>query len=75
MAGDVHVLPAGEFGWAVRIDGTDGTGPTYRSQADAIASATEAARQARVDLVIHEADGTVREYIRFRGRDGAPPLA
>lgn len=74
MAGNVHVVPAGADRWAVTIEGTDGTGPLYRSQADAIASGTVAAQQAGVDLIIHEPSGVVRERIRFRQDGDVRPL-
>lgn len=65
MAGNVHVVPADNGKWAVRIEETDGTGPTYDTQAEAIASGTEAAQQAKVELFIHGTDGQIRERNSF----------
>jgi hypothetical protein len=65
MAGNVHVVPTDGGKWAVRIEGTDGTGPTYDSQQEAIASGTEAAQQAKVELFIHGSDGQIRERNSF----------
>lgn len=59
MAGNVHVVPEADGKWAVRIEGTDGTGPTYETQQEAIASGTEAAQQAKVELIIHGRCGGV----------------
>lgn len=65
MAGNVHVVPTDNGKWAVRIEGTDGTGPTYDTQQEAIASGTEAAQQAKVELFVHGADGRIRERNSF----------
>ncbi|MCT9127034.1 DUF2188 domain-containing protein [Cupriavidus gilardii] len=65
MAGNVHVVPTDGGKWAVQIEGTDGTGPTYATQQEAIAAATEAAQQAKVELFIHGADGRIRERNSF----------
>ncbi|KAA0179733.1 DUF2188 domain-containing protein [Cupriavidus cauae] len=65
MAGNVHVVPEADGKWAVRIEGTDGTGPTYETQQEAIASGTEAAQQAKVELIIHGRDGQIRERNSF----------
>ncbi len=65
MAGNVHVVPADGGKWTVRIEDTDGTGPTYDTQQEAIASGTEAAQQAKVELIIHGDDGRIRERNSF----------
>ncbi|MBO4123197.1 DUF2188 domain-containing protein [Cupriavidus gilardii] len=65
MAGNVHVVPTDGGKWTVQIEGTDGTGPTYDTQQEAIASGTEAAQQAKVELLIHGADGRIRERNSF----------
>ncbi|WP_422648794.1 DUF2188 domain-containing protein [Cupriavidus sp. H18C1] len=65
MAGNVHVVPEAGGKWAVRIEDTDGTGPTYDTQQEAIASGTEAAQQAKVELIVHGRDGRICERNSF----------
>ena len=55
---DVHVVPDGD-GWAIEIDGTKHE--SYDTQAAAIETGRERARQEQAELVIHGADGEIRE--------------
>jgi hypothetical protein len=59
MSGDIHVVPHGSE-WAIAIEGT-GTRTRYRSREEAIAIATRLAKWKRVELLIHELDGQIRE--------------
>lgn len=58
---NIHVIPAGDQGWAVAVEGTDGATTYYPSQEAAIAAGTEKARQDGVELFIHGRDGQIRE--------------
>ncbi|MFS8975460.1 DUF2188 domain-containing protein [Cupriavidus necator] len=58
---NIHVLPAGDHGWAVAVEGTDGATTHYPSQEEAIAAGTEKARQDGVELFIHDRDGQIRK--------------
>ncbi|SPR99513.1 DUF2188 domain-containing protein [Cupriavidus taiwanensis] len=62
---NIHVLPAGDQGWAVAVEGTDGATTHYPSQEEAIAAGTEKARQDKVELLIHGRDGQIRERNSF----------
>ncbi|KAA0178851.1 DUF2188 domain-containing protein [Cupriavidus gilardii] len=64
MAGNIHVVPA-DGGWAVEVEGGGRSNVHYTSQADAIQNATEAAKRAKVELIIHGRDGQIRERNSF----------
>lgn len=54
----VHVVPEGDR-WAIEIDGTKHD--RHDTQAAAIEAGRERARQEQGELVIHGADGEIRE--------------
>ena len=55
---DVHVIPEGDR-WAIEIDGTKYD--SFDTQAAAIETGREQARQEHGELVIHGADGQIRK--------------
>ncbi|MDQ0142085.1 DUF2188 domain-containing protein [Cupriavidus necator] len=61
---NIHVVPV-DSGWAVESEGGDGGRQLFTSQEDAIAAGTEAARQRKVELLIHGRDGQIRERNSF----------
>lgn len=60
---DIHVVPADDR-WAVETEGGHGR-ETFDTQAEAIAAATERAKQKKVELFIHGRDGQIRERNSF----------
>lgn len=67
---EVHVVPADE-GWRIR-GGEDGDGETYSTQAEAISKARAKAHEANTDIIIHRADGKIRDRISLRRLDEGP---
>src|SRR5688500_832737 len=64
MAKDVlHVVPH-EQAWAVKREGNERVSSTHTTQKDAIEAARELAKE-RDDIVIHRADGTIRERVTY----------
>jgi hypothetical protein len=59
-----HVVP-NERGWSVRKAGSVRATSTHATQADAIAAATEIARNQKTELYIHGRDGRIRERNSF----------
>lgn len=57
---NVHIVPTRNNGWAVAVEGTDGATSHYPSQEEAIAAGSVKARQDKVELVVHGADGAVQ---------------
>lgn len=55
----LHVVPHDE-GWAVKAENTSGPESTHSTQREAIDAARELCRKQESDLVIHRADGTIR---------------
>jgi hypothetical protein len=69
MAKDVlHVVPH-EDTWAVRREGNERVSSTHPTQKDAIEAARDLAKE-RDDIVIHRADGTIRERVTYTGSNG-----
>ncbi len=66
-----HVVPHGD-GWAVRAEGAERVTSVYPTQREAINAARETARNQRVELLIHGADGKIRERDSY-GHDPYPP--
>ena len=62
-AKNIHVVPV-DTGWAIETEGGGGR-QLFTSQEDAIAAGTEAARQQKVELLIHGRDGQIRERNSF----------
>lgn len=66
-----HVVPAdGE--WGVRGEGNERLTSRHQTQADAERSAREIARNQRSEVVIHRADGRIRDRDSY-GNDRFPP--
>ena len=61
---DVHVVPAQE-GWAVEEASHPSGRRLFATQEDAIAVATEMARQRKSELFIHGRDGQIRSRSSF----------
>lgn len=61
----LHVVPH-EQGWAVKREGNERATSTHATQKDAIESARELAKEYD-DIVIHRADGTIRERVTYTG--------
>jgi hypothetical protein len=71
MAKNQHIVPRGGQ-WAVRGAGNKKDTRLFDTQADAIAHGREIARNQRGELVIHGADGRIRDKSSY-GRDPFPP--
>lgn len=61
---DIHVVPAGDEGWAVQEVG-GGHRAVFPTQEEAIENGTERAQQAKVELLIHGRDGKIRARNSF----------
>lgn len=59
-----HVVPY-EDGWAVRREGNKRITSKHRKQSTAIRKAKSLARKHLADVIIHRADGTIRDRISF----------
>lgn len=59
-----HVVPY-EDGWAVRREGNKRITSKHRKQSTAIRRAKTLARKRKADVIIHRADGTIRDRISF----------
>jgi hypothetical protein len=69
MAKDIlHVVPH-ENTWAVKREGNERASSTHETQKDAIEAARELAKE-RDDIIIHRADGTIRERVTYSGSNG-----
>jgi len=66
MTRDVfHVVPNGD-GWAVKKEGNERASSTHDTQRNAIESARQMAKEGD-DIVIHRADGSIRDRITYNG--------
>ena len=72
MAKNQHVVPRGQQ-WAIRGAGNTKDTRHFATQSEAIARGREIARNQRGELVIHGADGRIREKSTY-GRDPYPPV-
>ncbi|MGR6329579.1 DUF2188 domain-containing protein [Sphingomonas sp. XXL09] len=71
MAKGQHVVPnAG--GWGVKKAGASRASSVHTTQAEAIAAATQIARNQKTELYIHGRDGRIRERNSY-GNDPHPP--
>ncbi|WP_244789368.1 DUF2188 domain-containing protein [Cupriavidus pauculus] len=61
---NIHVVPAGENGWAVEAVG-GGQREIFDTQEAAIQAGTERAKKDKVELLIHGRDGQIRERNSF----------
>jgi hypothetical protein len=66
-----HVVPSGN-GWSVKRAGASRASSTHATQQEAIAAATQIARNQQTELYIHGRDGRIRERNSY-GRDPHPP--
>lgn len=66
-----HVVPS-ESGWSVKRSGASRASSTHATQQEAIAAATQIARNQRTELYIHGRDGRIRERNSY-GNDPHPP--
>lgn len=66
-----HVVPSDD-GWSVRKAGSSRVTRNFSTQKDAVAAATEIARNQGAELYIHGTDGRIRERNSY-GNDPVPP--
>lgn len=66
-----HVLPQ-DGRWSVRKAGSARSTSVHATQAEAIAAATQIAKNQKTELYIHGRDGRIREKNSF-GADSFPP--
>jgi hypothetical protein len=59
-----HVVPY-DNGWAVRREGNKRITSKHRRQDTAIDKAKRLARKYKADVIIHRADGTIRDRINY----------
>ncbi|MFT4698076.1 MAG: hypothetical protein ACI9SJ_001210 [Flavobacteriaceae bacterium] len=59
-----HVVPYKED-WAVRREGNKRITSKHRKQSTAIRKAKSIAKKYKADVIIHRADGTIRDRINF----------
>ena len=59
-----HVVPY-EEDWAVRREGNKRITSKHRKQCTAINKAKAIARKRKADVIIHRADGTIRDRINY----------
>ena len=59
-----HVVPY-EKAWAVRREGNKRITSKHRKQATAINKAKSLAKKHKADVIIHRADGTIRDRINY----------
>jgi len=64
----LHVVPHDQA-WAVKREGNERASSTHQTQKEAIESARELAKELD-DIVIHRADGTIRERVTYYGTNG-----
>ena len=60
-----HVVPY-EDGWAVRREGNKRITSKHRKQSTAISKAKTIAKRYKADVIIHRADGGIRDRISFK---------
>jgi len=64
----LHVVPHNDT-WAVKREGNERASSTHPTQKEAIEAARELAKELD-DIVIHRADGTIRERVTYYGSNG-----
>jgi uncharacterized protein YdaT len=70
-APEIHVVPADE-GWRIRTGDGEDDAAIYEKQSEAISQARVKAHEANTDIIIHRADGKIRERISLRRLDDGP---
>jgi hypothetical protein len=68
---NVHVVPSGN-GWAVKREGSSSTVSNHRTQTAATNAGRTIAKRSSGELVIHRANGQIRDKDSF-GNDPHPP--
>jgi uncharacterized protein YdaT len=68
---DVHVVPH-QDGWATKREGSERAGSVHDTQRDAIEQARDQAKRDRVEVVIHDREGKIRDSDSY-GNDPHPP--
>jgi uncharacterized protein YdaT len=71
MAKNQHVVKRDD-GWAVRGEGNSRDTSHHETQGDAIDAARDIAQNQRSEVVIHRADGRIRDRDSY-GKDPFPP--
>ena len=59
-----HVVPH-EDGWAIKREGNKTYSSTHRKQSTAIRKAKTTARRHKADVIIHGADGAIRDRLSY----------
>ncbi len=72
MKKNQHVTPHRDGGWQVKGAGNDRATVRRNTQAEAIARATEIARNQQSEVVIHRENGQIRDKNSY-GNDPYPP--
>ena len=67
-----HVVPNSKGGWSVRNSGAERASGVFRTQAEAVRHARDAARRDGTELYVHRDDGTIREKLSY-SHDPLPP--
>ena len=67
----VHTVPHGD-GWANELEGSASVLATFDTRDEAVTAGRDAAAAAKVEHVIHNADGTIGEKHSY-GNDPYPP--
>ncbi|WP_234707064.1 DUF2188 domain-containing protein [Cupriavidus metallidurans] len=62
---NIHVMPDDDRGWIVVVEGPNGATVLFPTEAEAIAAATDAAKQDGVKLFIHDRDGQIKARKSF----------
>lgn len=60
-----HVVPYNN-GWAVRREGNKRVTSKHRKQSTALRKAKSIAKKHNADVIIHRADGTIRDRISYK---------
>jgi len=68
---DIHVVPQGDK-WAVKPEGASTPLSTHRTQGAALEAGRREARRNESELVIHRANGQIRDKDSY-GNDPNPP--
>jgi Uncharacterized protein conserved in bacteria (DUF2188) len=65
MPSDIHVIPSGDGGWAIRREGSVRASAIYPTQEIAVKEARSYARQERTDVFVHGRDGRIQSARSF----------
>jgi len=67
-----HVVPSPKGGWSVRKTGASRASKVFETKNDAIDYARSQAKEKKLELFIHNRDGTIAQKDSY-GKDPAPP--